>query len=49
MEQVADLLADELDQAVLIQLGGERLRDAVDGGEFGSALADFVLPFVDQR
>ncbi len=49
VEQVANLLADELDQRFLIKLRGERLRNVVDGDQFRRALADFLLPLVDQQ
>ena len=45
VEEIAHLIADKLDQTVLIKLSGERLRDAVDGAQFGGTFADFMLAF----
>ena len=33
MEELAHLIAHQLDQTVHIELAGERLGDAVDGGD----------------
>ncbi len=49
VEEVAHLVADKLDEAVLVELRGERLGDAVDGDQFGGALADLVLALVDDQ
>ncbi len=43
MEQVTHLIADELNQAVFIELRGQRLGDAVDGNQLCRTLADFAL------
>ena len=43
VEQVAHLVANKLDEAIFVELRRKRLGDAVDGDEFGGALADFVL------
>ena len=44
-EQIAYLVADQLDQAILIELCGQRLGDAVDGDQLSRALANRVLLF----
>ena len=48
LEQIAHLVADELNEAVLIELGGKRLGDAIDGHELRCAFADLVLALVDR-
>ena len=48
MKNVPHLIADELDQAILVELRGERLRDAIDGGQLGGAFPDFVLALIDE-
>ena len=42
VEGLADALADELDQRVELELGRERLADAVHGRQLGDALARLV-------
>ena len=49
MKQVAHLIADKLNQAVLIELRGECLGDAIDGDQFRGTFADFVLALVDDQ
>ena len=48
-EEVAHLIADKADEAVLVQLGGQRLAYAVDGHQLGGALADLVFALIDDE
>ena len=47
VEELANFFADELDEAIFVELRDKGLRDAIDGDEPGCALADFVLLLID--
>ena len=49
VKQVSHLIADKLNQAVLIKLGGKRLGDAIDGDQLGGTFADLVLSLIDDQ
>jgi hypothetical protein len=38
-----------LNEAVLVELDGERLADAVDGHQLGGAIADLVIALIDDE
>ena len=46
-EEIAYLVPDQLNQAILVELCGQRLGDAIDGAQLSSAFTNRVLLFID--
>jgi hypothetical protein len=49
VEHVTHLVADELNETALVELCGQRLADAIDGDQFGGALAHLKLALIDHQ